>query len=461
MKKIYLLKVMFFAFLAFQFISCENEPLSGEFPQEDENNAEIGQFKAIVEGVQFVASETSATLSTTNDLVLTGIKAGGEKISLSVRNATVGTYDLGVNLNLGAYFDTSINTFPYVSTEAVGGSGQMVISEIDSVDLTITGTFKFTGYRMKLDGNGEIVLDVDGNPVLEDIEITKGSFNAIPYIVDDSGNNGGNSMNEFFAKVDGVGFLADSISISEPIIGNINMLKIEASNIQGKLMRIDIPKYLGLGTFDMVNISDGTKLIALYNAGGAGENLTSNPGTITITEVDYEEGILKATFAFTGNDPLGQVPDQVQVTEGKFTAHFEGVPGGNNIFKALVNGVAYNPNPSEIVITTAVVNQYPTITISTTKGDQKMELTFPATITEGVFNMGTEVIDGDEIVGSYTPFASTSITYISSPGTLRITNYDLVNRIIEGNFSFKAIDITGVEPNTFAISAGSFYIELP
>ncbi|HAV53348.1 MAG TPA: hypothetical protein DCX41_00225, partial [Aequorivita sp.] len=95
------------------------------------------------------------------------------------------------------------------------------------------------------------------------------------------------------------------------------------------------------------------------------------------------------------------MPDVVEVTEGNFTVYFEGVPGANNMFTANVDGTTYTPD--DITITTDVFNQYPTITITTTLGDQRMKLTFPATITEGSFEMSTEVIVGDEIVGTYTP----------------------------------------------------------
>lgn len=448
---------MFFAFLTLQFISCDNEPLTGEFPQED-NNAEIGQFIATIEGEQFVAENIIANLTSENELIISGSKINGQQILLSISNATVGTYNLGTGLNMGTYYDGSGNMLPYSSAQAIGGSGQLIISDIDTAAKTVSGTFNINGYRIKLDANGDPVLDGNGEPVLENIEITAGAFNTIDYTEEHILVN---SDDEFFAKVDGVGFVADSISVSEPIVGNVKMLKVEALNSDGALMRIDIPKSLGLGTFDMVNISDGTKLIALYNAGGGAENLTSNPGTITITEIDLEEGILKATFAFIGNDPLGQVVDVVQVTEGTFTAHFEGVPGGNNIFRASVDDADYNPDSTEIVITTDVVNQYPTLTISSTKEDQRMVLTFPATISVGVFNMATEVVNGDEIVGSYTPIVGTSITYISSPGSLRIINYDIQNGIIEGTFTFKAKDITGEDPSIYNVNEGSFYIELP
>ncbi len=459
----YFIKGMLLAFLAFQFFSCENEPLTGEFIQDEQNDADVGQFKAQVAGQEYIASSASATLTTTNEMVITGLKPGGENITLSIKDAAVGTFNLttGGNIeNAGTYFDGSVNVLPYISAAALGGSGLLNITELDAAAQTVTGTFSFMGVRIKVDGDGNPILDGNGDPVLENIEITNGAFNAIEYVIDDTGGGGnGDPNNEFFAKVDGVDFVADSIYVSEPMVGDVHMIKVEAKSNTGELIRIDVPRSLGIGTFDMVNISDGTKLIALYNAGNGAENLTSNPGLITITEFDLELGILKATFSFTGNDPLGQIPDTVEVTEGSFTVFFEGVPGANNVFTANVDGASYSPD--EIVITTSIVNQYPRVTITTTKGDQRMELTFPLTVTVGTFEMGTEIIDGNEVVAYYTPVIGTSITYVSSPGSLVITNYDIPNGLIEGTFNFTGRDGSGQDPTIYQITGGEFLIVLP
>lgn len=459
MKKVYFIKRLLLIFLAFHFISCENEPLTGQFPQEDQNDAEEGQFQAMIEGKEFIAASVSATLTSDNELVIIGNKPGGEKIVLAITDAATGIFNLttgGNNENSGVYFDGSNNVSPYISAGAFGGSGQLNLTELNITDKTVTGTFSFTGVRIKVDGDGNPILDGDGNPIMENIEIKKGAFNSIEYVVDDSGGGGtgGDPQNKFFAKVDGVDFIADTLRVTEPVVGNVHMIKIEARSAKNELIRIDIPHALGVGTFNMVKISDGSKLIASYNANAGGENLTSNPGTITITEFDLEEGVLKATFEFTGKDPLGDDPTVVEVTEGDLTAHFEGIPGANNMFKAKVDGADYTPQTLEIV--SEVVNQYPRVTLIATIGKQKMELSFPETITEGTFAMNKQVTVGNEIVGVYTPIVGTSISYVSSPGSIVITSYDIPNGIIEGTFNFTGVDAIGQDPTVYQITAGEF-----
>ncbi len=466
MNRMNYIKVMLLAFLTFQFFSCENEPLTGEFPQEDQNDAEEGQFKAKIDDADFIASVATATLTSDNELVITGSKPGGENITLGIKDAAVGTFSLtsnGVNENTGNYFDGSTNIIPYISVQAIGGSGQLKISALDPVAKTVSGTFSFIGVRIQLDPDGNPVLDGNGDPVLEDVEISRGSFTEIEYILDDTGGGGGGGndpKNEFFAKIDGVDFLANTIEVTEPMVGDVHMIKVEAKTAEGQLIRIDVPRSLGVGSFDMVRISDGTELIGIYNAGDGAENLTSDPGTIDITEFDLEEGVLKATFIFTATDPLNQLPDIVEVTEGTMTVYFEGVPGANNAFSANIDGTSYTPD--DIVVETSVVNQYPTLTITTTLGDERMILTFPLTVTEGnTYEMSTEVIVGDEVVATYTPVVGTSITYISDPGSMVITRYDLTEGIIEGTFNFSSKDASGQDPTIYQITAGEFLVVLP
>lgn len=464
MRRRYILQGLLLAFVAFQFTSCENEPLTGTFQQEEETNTpEEGQFVATIEGAQFVATTVSAVMTPDNKLTVSGEKPNGERITLMVMDAAEGNFNITngyTNPNYGSYGDPSGNNiFPYKSVDTLGGVGQLIITEIDTANKTVSGTFGFTGARLKRDGDGNVILDNQGTPIVETTAITNGAFEAITYIIDETGGGNEDPENEFFAKVDGQDFMADNITVTEPMVGNVHMIKVEATDAQGALIRLDIPRFLGEGTFDMVNLSDGTQLIGVYNAGGGGENLTSNPGTITISEFNLETGVLKATFQFTATDPLNQEPDVVEITEGNFTVFFEGVPGANNAFFANIDGAPYEPEG--ITVETEIVNQYPRLIITTTRGDEKMVLSLPLTVSEDTYEMGTEVTVGDEIVATYTPEVGTSITYVSDPGSLVITGYDLDAGTIEGIFNFTARDATSQDPTIYQITAGEFFIVLP
>ncbi|QAA80585.1 hypothetical protein EI546_02050 [Aequorivita sp. H23M31] len=467
MKNRYLIGGILLLLLAFPFISCENEPLTGTFPEgQGPNGPAAGKFKATVAGVEFTADLALATLSESRTLVLKGTKGNGEKINLSVADAALGTFDIswdGTSKNWGVYKDTKPTSLPYASLIDGGGRGTLEITLLDEERKKVSGTFEFVGVRIKMDDAGNPILDGNGAPVMESIDITSGSFTSLSYTIvedeDEGGGDGDTPLNEFFAKVDGVGFIPESITVTEPINADVHMVKIEALNAENEFLRIDIPKALGVGTFNMENLSDGTKLIALYRDNRGGENLTSNPGKITITEFDLIHGVLKATFQFTGKDPLGNDPRVVKVKEGNFTVYFEGVPQPENLFTANIDGNPYAPETIEISMT--VVNQYPRVNIVTNDRDRRMTLSFPATITEGAFDMGEEVILGNEIVGTYYPIDGVSIPYVSQTGTIEITSYDYLTRIIEGTFSFTAVDATGLHNGIYEITSGEFLAILP
>jgi len=332
MKKQRLLNYLLLAFLAVQFSACTNEPLEGEFIQEDDSPAADGQFIATIDNQGFTADTALATLYALNNrLVISGIKANsGEIITLSVQTAEEGSYSLvsgGANQNSAVYLNSNSLLNPYITSTELGGSGQLVITSLDSITQSVSGTFSFIGARVELDDEGNVVLDAEGNQIIETVDITDGAFSTIPYVIDETGDGtegDGIPDDEFLALVDEMEFVTDSISSELRIIGGIPVIKIEARNNIGSLIRIDIPESLGIGTFEMDQmISDGTQLIALYNDGLGGENLTSNPGTITITELNTDTGRLVATFSFTGTNPLDpEDTTVVEVTEGSFSVDY-------------------------------------------------------------------------------------------------------------------------------------------
>ena len=88
-----------------------------------------------------------------------------------------------------------------------------------------------------------------------------------------------------------------------------------------------------------------------------------------------------------------------------------------------------------------------------------MGIFFPTDIEVGTYQLTTSLIDGSEKFSQYTPEIGVSMTYISSPGTLTILDYDLGARIIEGTFSYAAIDQTNQDPTVYEVTEGEFTLE--
>ncbi len=465
MKKFQLFNWILIAFVAIHFSACENEPLEGEFPDEgDIVNVEEGGFIATIEGFGFVAENASGTMSPENFLTLTGVTSSGESIVLTVEQATVGTFNLTAglgNLNSGQYSNDDFAA--YISAGPLEGTGTITITELDNVGLTISGTFSFTGVRIELDDEGNPVLDGEGNPVLEFIEITSGEFNKIPYVLDD-GSGGTPITDEFFAKVDGVDFIPEAITTTLNEIAGENVVKIVAVNAEGAIMRIDVPEELGVGTFAMEELSDGTKLIGLYNSNTGGENLTSNPGTITITRFNTIAGILEATFSFTATDPLNIDTTIHEITEGSLEVNYLASEG--DTITSFTAEVDENPfNPDSILVEEMLFNGVSRISVTVLQTDidgnnQKMGLFFPTDIEVGTYDMTNLLIDGTEKFGQYSPDFGNSVIFRSNPGILTITDYDVDSGTIEGTFSFTAVDILNQDETVYEVTNGEFTLEL-
>ncbi|MBT7242848.1 MAG: hypothetical protein HN879_05430, partial [Flavobacteriaceae bacterium] len=201
-------------------------------------------------------------------------------------------------------------------------------------------------------------------------------------------------------------------------------------------------------------------LISLYNPAAIGENLTSNPGTITISKFNTLTGIIEATFNFTATDPLGIDPTVAEITDGNFEVDYISSPGETiTSFSAIIDGEFFGPD--SISVGTSIFNgvsRFNITAIISTSG-QKMGLFFPSDIEVGTYELTTSLINGSEKFSQYTPEIGVSMTYISSPGTLTILDYDVEASIIEGTFSYSAIDQTNQDPTVYEVTEGEFILE--
>jgi len=480
MKKLQLLNWMFIAFLALQFTSCNNEPLEGQFPQQD-NPGEIvpGSFAAIVNGVAFTAAFTTATVNVDGDFTITGVSSNNTAIVMTASPLATGSYDLTLNPtnndNGASYFDVQSETFPFLTLGELGGNGTLNMTAYNETDLIVSGTFNFVAARAVLDGDGNPIVDGNGDVIIENATITQGVFNDIQMTFDENpggGDPGGGDgsedpvdVDEFFALVDGQEHVDQLLETTLNIIGDDMVFKVEAQTATGSMMRIDIPFDMGLGTFDMEDgISDGTKLIGIYNPNIGGENLSSNPGSITFTQFDTQSGIIEANFSFTARDPLGEDPSVYQVTQGSFTIYFEGTaPPALVPFKALIDGAVFEPSGVNDTLELAeqeINGMNVTFITATLENGRTMKIGFPSdTITPGEYPMSTEVANGDQTIGLYIREGS-SIEFVSNPGVLTIDSYDQETGDISARFNFTATNPDGVDPTVIQITEGVFNLNL-
>lgn len=466
MKQLRRLSWVLLAFLAVITTSCDNEPLEGEFQTEPDNNAGEGQFVATIEGESFTASAVQAVLYADNVFAIEAVNESNEFISIVVENAGEGMFDLltnGNNLNGAAYVNANESPFPYVTIGDFGGSGSLAISSLDTEALEVSGTFNFVGGRIAFDLEGNPVLDENGDPVIDLINITAGAFNSIAFTIsEENGGDGGTvgSDGDFFANVDGVEFVDTSVQVTKNTVGGISMLNIMAVNDIGGSIRIDIPEYQGIGTFPLQPISDGTELIGVYKSGPGADNFNSDPGSITITKLDLESGLIEGTFQFTAVDPFDPAATPFEITDGTFSVSFEGnaeASGVTNTFNADVDGVTLDP---QFMSTDILPLDESTVRITglNTSTVGSLTIFFPSEIEVGIYEFTETQVEGAP-TATYSPDGSGTV-FSSVSGTLTVTFSNPETGAIDGTFEFSAEDNSGQNNTVYEITNGTFSIVL-
>lgn len=495
MKKTSLILWATIALLLFQFTACDDEVLTGQFSQETcFDGAEESKMRAsideifdfnedIIESADGNYSQNGGFMVTHENgfqhLYIGALSDTYGIISMDIINPEVGIHDLGTSNEFG-FVDNSNNhellesfgfyspvgvaaeeELAYVSYADQGGSGQVEITELDLVNQIASGSFSFIGNRVQTDSStGEPVLDGNGDPIIETINIECGNFNSIPYTFLISGAGSGPFFRDFYAEVNDIEFIDNTITVQAATVNASRIIYISAVSDLGRLLRIDIPQELGVGTFAFESISDGSKLTALYNNNNGSESLTADPGTITISNFDIVNGIIEATFSFTGTDPFGIDTRVVEVTEGEFKLSFPVGDGPPDTLEATVDGVAYEPNA--IIVTKSEFLGINVVNISTlTEDNQALELIFPKSIEVGSYDMAQNVVVGDEKVGLYSPDDGVVTSLRSDSGTLTITSYDRITGEIEGTFEFEATDIFGQGTDEYSVTSGIFSVVIP
>jgi len=454
------------ALVVFGFLACENEPLEGDFVNDD--GVEDTSFSADVNGETFNAVDFTAQLAD-GVMTLSGVDAGGNTIVLIMTNAGECTFNLTTNGNAGSVILDGEIANPYLTLATLGGSGTATIDTYDADGQLISGSFNFIGAREIPDGAG--------GSVIQTISITNGNFNEIPFNLvsgdvgpvdcDNQGGGGGGTgiddpADSFYALVDGVEFVDTSFTAELITIGSNEVVQITAITDAGAQIQFFVQPDLGVGTYDFEPIFNGSNLVVSYTAGDGTESFTSSIGSITFYEFGIVTGKIGASFSFTATDPTGGDPSVFEITEGAFNIDYitdGGAP--ENVFTATIDGEDYVPSSIEIVQNPFNGVTMVNVTTINEATNQSLSLSFPIDITTGDHEMSEFVTVGGESVGIFNPDIGNSILFKSNPGVLTVTSYQYSSGVIEGSFVFTAIDPLGNNTSVYEVTNGVFTLTIP
>ena len=151
-------KYFTFLLVIFSLISCE-EDVSFNNPS----------FQGMKDNVFWRAVDSKAFLAADGSLIIEGY-TGNEVLTLRTTSTTVQKYPLGTsNSKTAVYVLTNGNGEISFATGIDIGSGEIIITEYDNLNNTISGTFKFKAEN------------VDGNPLAGDVlNFQQGVFYKVP-----------------------------------------------------------------------------------------------------------------------------------------------------------------------------------------------------------------------------------------------------------------------------------------
>lgn len=302
MKKIKFLTSFVVLFSIFTFTSCDNEPIDpaltvgGENPGENPNLP--GVFKADFDGQTFTANTTMAYISG-GSIIMNAVKSNGESFSMILDGTSVGTYQANDNL-IG--YSPAGSEFAYVGnhpTDETANTGSIIVTSINTVNQTISGTFSFTGYWSDFDDAGVVPK-----------QFTNGVFTNIPY----TGTNP--SGDTFDATLNGDVFNDVDILVAEVSLNEQNFISIAARNSANQSITVSVRDNLTAGTYTI----SGDTAVDLVQINFAPDDdafgTVASSGSVTITEKTATR--IKGTF----NGTVTIDADTYTITGGSFDVEY-------------------------------------------------------------------------------------------------------------------------------------------
>jgi len=126
-------------------------------------------FQGLKDNVFWRSQNYTAYTTMDGDLFIEG-GLGAEKVSLKLPSTAPQTYILGVNeVATASYSNIFPSETPQFTTGTNLGNGQVVITNFDFENKTISGTFKFTA------------VNSEGDNEKPEIQFTEGVFYKVPY----------------------------------------------------------------------------------------------------------------------------------------------------------------------------------------------------------------------------------------------------------------------------------------
>jgi hypothetical protein len=285
--------------MAVSVISCSKEKST----ESGQGGPVTGSLKMKIDGQQWVANKSAGATILAGYIVITGLSNDNRNFLIQLEDNGIATYQLDQQ-SLGAAALTDANDpsgITYSTNQGTGASdagGTVIVTKIDQVNKTISGTFSFKMFRE--DDNKQVT-------------ITEGSFENLKYTTELPPNNGADA--DFKVKINGTLWTAQVVNGA---VSDNKLLISAASTDLTKTVILTMPANVTAGTYDFSPIGS---YVGFHSSGPVSAPLVyaSLSGKLIITEHNTSTKTIKGTFNFIGTDGG---TGTVQLTEGSFTVKY-------------------------------------------------------------------------------------------------------------------------------------------
>lgn len=289
-----------FLLLTILIISCQKE-ISVELGKGGTPDVSA-VLKMKINGSQWIANREAGASIIAGFININGINTGGKSLSITLNDSVPGTYVLDqLSFNAAALSDSlDINGLAYTANEGkdtTQAGGVVIVTAIDKMNKTISGTFHFKAYR-EFDSKQK--------------QITEGIFNKLPYVAT---LPAAKLTDTFHVKIDNVDWIAKNI------VGTTSGTHIYITGSElnlSKLVALYMPSKITPGTYNLDAIT-GT-YIGIYSPVST-SSMTSLSGKITILEHNTATKRLRGNFNFIAVDV--STTKSSQLTAGYFSFKYQ------------------------------------------------------------------------------------------------------------------------------------------
>ncbi len=273
--------------IAFTNGSFQNIPYTGNVAPQP-----TSLFKVNIDGTLYTADESQAAIGE-GLISVAGMRGNdGEMVTIIVNATTIGTY---TEEAIMVYYENDADENGY--NNFLENPGTVTISEINTTNNTISGTFSFTGVN---DAGDEKVF-------------TNGVFENVPYTTENTTDD------VFTATVDDT-FIDYANSVAVTLVGGgggTDNIGIQGIGQNGAGIRLSISDALAEGIYPISNEPSSTA--RGYFSIDEDNELSASTGSLTITS--KVGGRIAGTFQYVITDGSGAVIHEV--TDGEFDVEYD------------------------------------------------------------------------------------------------------------------------------------------